>query len=83
MLDGYLRSQWFGAHLGRHAGGGEHVGEDLGEMAGVAALGVSWGYHSVAELEATGAVAIADHGSMLAAHVDALLAANTTRGRRR
>ena len=56
---------------------------EMAVAAGVRALGVSWGYHSVAELEATGATAIADHGATLPAHVDALLAANRAEGDRR
>ncbi len=44
----------------------------MAKAAGVAAIGVSWGYHSHAELQKAGADAIADHASELIALIEAL-----------
>jgi phosphoglycolate phosphatase len=47
---------------------------EMAANAGVAGLGVAWGYHPPAELRAAGAGAVVGHADELAAAVGALLA---------
>lgn len=48
----------------------------MARSAGVAAIGVAWGYHTPAELRASGAARIADTASELAAQLGDILDAN-------
>lgn len=45
----------------------------MARNAGVASIGVSWGYHDAAELKKTGAAAIIDHFQELAGRVEILI----------
>jgi len=53
---------------------------EMARNAGVTALGVSWGYHPVAALEAAGAHMIAGTAADLVANAERLLGAGTARG---
>jgi phosphoglycolate phosphatase len=49
----------------------------MAREAGVAALGVSWGYHPVAALEAEGAHDVVHQGTDLLARIDGMLSAKS------